>query len=197
MFKTYFKKIAPLSLFSLLLFPQIADAHIVGGNGFTSGLTHPLFGLDHLLAMVAVGIMSTQINKEAVWKVPLAFVTFMVVGGTLAILGMPMPMTEMGIALSVLILGVILAFNKNLSLPLSILCVSLFAVFHGHAHGAEMPLVANPTLYASGFVFGTTILHITGVSVGLLSKKISWGFHVLRFSGASIAILGVLFLLGY
>lgn len=188
------KKLSILLGLSILLLPSTALAHNIGGSGILSGLSHPLFGLDHLLAMVAVGVISTQIGKKAVWKVPATFVAFMIIGGFLAISGLPLPGVEAGIALSVLILGVAIALRKTTPTTLAMLFVGLFAIFHGHAHGSEMPLIANAGLYALGFVSSTALLHISGVLIGHFAKKTQVTQGILRFAGAGVGLMGFLFL---
>jgi len=184
-----------IAIFTFLL-PQAAFAHNIGGSGVLSGVTHPLFGLDHLLAMVAVGVISTQLGGKAVWRVPATFVGFMIVGGLLAILGLQMPAVEIGIALSVLVLGVAIAFSSKIPNMAAFVMVALFAVFHGHAHGEEMPLIANFALYAAGFVASTTALHVSGVLIGHYAKKTQITQYLLRFAGAGVGVMGLIFLVG-
>jgi len=190
-------KITPLLLLALFASPEAAHAHLIGGNGLASGITHPLLGLDHLLAMIAVGIISMQIGGNAIWKVPATFVSFMVVGVLLAIGGLGMPIAETGIALSVLFLGISIAFAKNIPINWAMLCVALFAIFHGHAHGEELPVIASPALYATGFVLSTTLLHITGVLIGHYARKTRLTLGMLRYAGAGISMMGLLFLFGF
>jgi len=180
----------------LLITPSPAEAHLIGGNGFASGATHPLMGLDHLLAMVAVGIISTQVGGRAIWTVPATFVSFMVIGGLLAIMGMSLPFIEAGIAISVLVLGVGIALSKKFPMAIAMGCVALFAIFHGHAHGEEMPLIASPVLYYAGFIISTTLLHISGVLIGLNAKKTQFSSVALRLSGVAMSLAGVFFLIG-
>lgn len=191
-----FKKLLPILAFSLLIAPRGAHAHLIGGSGFASGATHPLFGPDHLLAMVAVGVISTQISGKAIWKVPTAFVLSMIVGGFLAIFGIGMPMVEMGIALSVLLLGILIALDKRIPEGWAMLCVAIFALFHGHAHGTEMPLIAHPALYAGGFVLSTAALHTAGVLVGHYARKTNLTLVTLRYAGVGMAMMGFVFLFG-
>lgn len=181
--------------FFCFLSPSPVSAHMIGGNGFASGITHPLLGFDHLLAMVAVGIISTQIGNKAVWKVPGTFILLMIIGGILALLKIGMPYIETGVALSVLLLGVGVALSKKMPLNLAMACVALFALFHGHAHGEEIPTIAHPFLYALGFILSTTLLHIAGILIGHFSKKTDISLAMLRFSGAAISLAGVYFLL--
>lgn len=186
------KTIHYLSFFILgLLLPNVALAHeAVQGGGFISGLSHPVLGSDHLLAMISVGILSAQMGGRAIWSVPLTFVLVMLFGGVLGILGIPFFSVELGIALSVFVLGIALAAEKKLPTLFAMVFVGLFAIFHGHAHGTEMPTLAQPVLYVSGFVVGTIGIHITGVLIGIFSKKISDGPQLLRYLGAGIAGIG-------
>jgi urease accessory protein len=190
--------ITPLLLIGLftLLLPQAALAHNIGGSGMLSGISHPLTGLDHMLAMVAVGVISTQLGGKAVWQVPATFVSFMVVGGFMAIFGLALPAVEVGIALSVLVLGVAIAFSSKVPHLLAFLMVALFAIFHGHAHGEEMPVIANAGLYAIGFVSSTALLHISGVLIGHFAKKTALTSRLLQFAGAGVGLMGLLFLIG-
>lgn len=183
-----------LFLIIICLRPDIVFAHIdVGSNGFTSGLLHPVLGFDHLLAMVSVGIVSAQIGGRSIWVIPLIFVLAMLAGGLTGIWGIPIPYfsIEQGIAASVFILGlVITADNKISSLVVSVF-VTFFGVFHGHAHGLEMPDGALPALYILGFVCGTASLHILGVVIGFFSKKNKTTEVILRVLGLGIAIVGL------
>ncbi len=182
----------------LLLLPlSVAHAHTgVGSGGFLVGLTHPVLGFDHLLAMVSVGILSTQIGRTAIWSVPATFVAIMVFGGVLGLRGVAIPSVETGIALSVLVLGAALAGGRQIHLAVCALFVGLFAVFHGYAHGDEMPHVADPYLYAAGFVTGTAAIHIVGVAIGLIATRIPRGPALLRYGGAGIAGIGFHLLVG-
>jgi len=174
-----------------------AHAHeVVSAGGFVTGLTHPVLGFDHLLAMISVGILSTQIGGKAIWSVPLTFVMVMIVGGVLGMQSIRVPLVEFGIALSVLALGVALAADRNLPVVVSMIFVGFFAVFHGHAHGTEMPLIASPFLYALGFVIGTAGIHVAGVLVGLIATRLPKGTKILRYSGAGIAGIGFHILVG-
>lgn len=186
-----------ISLFIIIfLFLPFAHAHGVEGGGFINGLIHPVFGPDHLLAMVAVGILSVQIGGKAIWAVPGAFVALMVVGGLMGMKELPFPAIETGIALSVLVLGVAIAFDKKLPVLWSMVFVGFFAIFHGYAHGFEMPVVAQPLLYALGFVIATAGLHIAGVLIGLIARYIRRGESLLRYLGAGIAGIGFSILVG-
>jgi urease accessory protein len=178
--------------FTLLLLPDPANAHTFqSGGGFLSGLTHPVLGFDHFLAMLCVGILSAQIGGRAIWTVPLTFVAVMAAGGGLGMGGIDLPGVEYGIALSVLILGLALAFGKKITPKLAMTGVAFFAVFHGHAHGTEMPELAEPFPYAAGFLFGTAGIHLAGVLVGGVANWIKAGPEILRYVGAGIAGVGV------
>lgn len=179
-------------LLPLLFLPGSAYAHTFKGEtGFLSGVFHPVLGFDHLLAMLSVGIISTQIGGRAIWTVPLTFVAVMGVGGFLGMQNIQLPGVEFGIALSVLILGVAVARGKRIHPLIAHLGVAFFAVFHGHAHGEEMPAMADPFIFAAGFMIGTAAIHLTGVGIGLVSAKIKDGPQALRYVGAGIAGIGV------
>lgn len=190
-----FKLILGLALFALT--PFLAQAHIVPGeaNGFTSGLNHPLHGLDHILAMVAVGLWAAQLGGRSLWLVPATFVGLMTVGGALGMLGVHVPMVEAGILLSVLVLGLLVAAKARLPLILSLSVTGLFAIFHGHAHGTEIPMAASGISYAVGFVLATAALHACGIGMGLLAQK-RMAAPALRFAGAAIVLAGMCMWLG-
>ncbi|MEO0442540.1 MAG: HupE/UreJ family protein [Pseudomonadota bacterium] len=180
-----------LALVLGLLLPNMVLAHeFAQGSGFIAGLSHPVLGFDHLLAMISVGILSAQIGGKAIWTVPSAFVGLMLIGGILGIQGIPLFSVELGIALSVLALGIAIAAEKKLSIMLAMIFVGFFALFHGHAHGTEMPNLATPLLYALGFVLGTGGIHLAGVFIGIFSKRINGAAELLRFIGAGIAGIG-------
>ena len=171
--------------------PNFAYAHTVpGGGGFMSGLSHPVLGFDHLLAMLSVGILSAQIGGSAIWKVPTAFVSVMLVGGILGMNSIYIMSVELGIVVSVFALGLAITLDQKLPLLITMLFVGFFALFHGHAHGTEMPYLAKPLLYACGFVTGTGIIHIAGVMVGMTAKQFKNGTQILRYLGAGIAGIG-------
>ena len=186
------KKIAiPLSIGTF--FPIAANAHDESFSAdvfFWSGLSHPVLGFDHLLAMISVGILSAQMGGSAIWTVPMTFVNVMLIGGMLGIKRIALLSVELGIAFSVLALGVALAAERKLSPILAMIFVGCFAIFHGHAHGTEMSSMAEPVLYACGFVTGTTVIHIAGVLIGVFSTKTSHGVQLLRYAGAGIAGIG-------
>jgi urease accessory protein len=163
-------------------------------SGFDAGLYHPLLGIDHLLAMVAVGLLAARAGGRAIWLVPGAFLACMVVGGIVGMSGAEFWGVETAIAVSVVLLGAALAASRNLPLGLMLAACGLFGFFHGHAHGAEMPAIAQPALYAAGFVLATAALHALGVAIGRFSIKTAARQSKLRFSGAAIAVAGLAFL---
>jgi urease accessory protein len=180
---------------TLLINPAYAHEEVGGGAGFLTGLLHPALGFDHLLAMLSVGILSVQIGGRAIWHVPATFVLIMIVGGFLGIKGVGIPMVEAGIAISVLILGAALAADKLIPEWVAVISVAVFGTFHGHAHGTEMPLIANPWLYGLGFVTGTSIIHLMGVSLGFGFRRWRRGPGLLRAAGVCIAGVGCFFLI--
>lgn len=182
-------------ILSLLTLPTSLFAH-TGHEalGFSSGFTHPVLGLDHLLAMLSVGMLSAQMGGRAIWTIPATFVGFMLVGGILGMIGVPFFSVEIGIAVSVLVLGLAIAADKKIPVLLAMVGVGFFALFHGHAHGEEMPSSAQPFLYALGFILGTTLIHLAGVAIGWTATRIPRATTLLRFGGAFIALLGFFFL---
>jgi urease accessory protein len=184
-----------LLAFLCLLAPVFGHSDSADGGGFSIGFTHPVLGFDHLLAMLSVGILSLQMGGKAIWGVPCAFVLVMLVGGILGILNIPFFSVEIGIALSVIFLGVSISINRQFHPMIAVAFVSFFALFHGHAHGTEMPSIASPYLYALGFVLGTSIIHLAGVFIGVGFSKINQGTTVLRHVGSAICGAGVHILL--
>lgn len=184
---------------TLAIVPGVAYAHD-GTNlalgGFLSGLVHPVLGYDHLLAMLSVGILSAQIGGRAIWTVPATFVSVMAVGGFLGLIDIGLTATEFGIAVSLVILGSVIAAERRLSILVAMVGVGFFAIFHGYAHGSEVPETAEPFLYALGFLIGTALIHITGVVIGDISRHYERGKIILRVGGALIALIGLLFIFG-
>lgn len=180
-----------------MVLTEAAFAHeeAEGGVGFLTGLLHPALGFDHLLAMLSVGILSVQIGGKAIWHVPATFVLIMIFGGFLGMQGVDIPMVEAGIAISVIVLGIALAADKLIPEWVAIISVAVFGTFHGHAHGTEMPLIANPWLYGLGFVTGTALIHLMGVFVGIGFRRLRRGPGLLRTTGIGIAGVGCYFLL--
>lgn len=181
------------------LIPGVAYAHD-GSNvpfgGFLSGLVHPVLGFDHLLAMLSVGILSAQIGGRAIWTVPATFVSVMALGGALGLIDIGLTSTELGIAASLVLLGLIIAAERKLHVLLAMAGVGFFAIFHGYAHGAEMPTTAEPVLYAAGFLTGTALIHIAGLLIGDIAKHYERGKVALRVGGGLIAMIGVMFIFG-
>jgi urease accessory protein len=173
--------------------PAFAHTTPVQAQGFVTGLLHPLSGLDHILAMVAVGIWGTQLRRPAIWILPVAFPLVMSFGGLLGIRGVPLPGVEIGIAASAVVLGIVIALELRPPLWVAALIVSAFAIFHGHAHGTELPKAASPLTYALGFVLATGLLHVSGILIGLVDL-LPVGGKLLRTAGGLIASTG-LFLL--
>ena len=171
------------------------NAHSETGHvgGFVSGFTHPLTGLDHIVAMVAVGLWGAFLGGRAMWTLPVVFPMVMAVGGALGILGVPLPGVETGIALSGIILGLMVTFAARPPLWVAAILVGFCAIFHGHAHGEEMPSSSNAMTFAIGFVISTGLLHLAGIAFGLLVKW-PWGRIAIRAGGGVIAAIGFGFL---
>jgi urease accessory protein len=177
------------------LCPAAAFAHPRGGEvtGFLAGLSHPVSGLDHVLAMIAVGLWGAQLGAPAVWLLPVTFPMVMAFGGTLGLVGVKLPGIEVGIALSAIGLGAAVLFEARPKLWIAAALVGFFAIFHGHAHGTELPAGSNGVLYSIGFVVATGLLHATGIGIGLVHR---WpmGQKALRLAGAVVAFAGLVFL---
>ncbi len=178
-----------------LLWPTRALAHMQGGEavGLLSGLRHPVSGLDHILAMVAVGLWGAQLGPPAIWLLPVTFPMVMAFGGMLGLMGWALPGIEIGIAVSAIILGVMVGWEARLPLWAAAAIVGFFAIFHGHAHAAELPAGADALLYSIGFVVATGCLHAAGIGIGLIHR---WpaGKVTLRAMGVAVALAGVCFL---
>jgi urease accessory protein len=186
-----------LFLFSLLLWPITAFAHTRGGEaiGFVSGFEHPISGADHVLAMVAVGLWGAQLGPPAIWLLPVTFPMVMAFGGMLGLIGVKLPGVEVCIALSAIALGLMVMREAKPNLLAAAFLVGFFAIFHGHAHGTELPAGANGLLYSLGFVIATGLLHATGIALGTIHR---WpkGRFVLRAAGAVVMAGGAVFLWG-
>ena len=178
------------------LLVRSAAAHESGdlAGGFLSGAAHPLWGLDHVAAMVAVGLWGGQLKQPAMWLLPLTFPLVMACGGVLGARGVPLPGVELGIALSAIALGLLVAGQVRPPLGVAAALVGLFAIFHGHAHGTELPEAATPLAYGAGFVLATGGLHAAGICVGLLADH-PRGTWVVRLGGVVVALVGGYFLL--
>jgi urease accessory protein len=180
----------------LLAATASAQAHSEGGEagGLISGFTHPLFGADHIVAMVAVGLWGAFLGAPAVWLLPVIFPTVMAFGGALGVMGVPLPAIETGIALSGIVLGLMVLLATKPPIWVAAVLVGIFAIFHGHAHGTELPTSANPMTYSIGFVISTGLLHLSGIALGLLTR-FPWGIPLVRGCGGVIACVGLGFLL--
>ena len=179
------------------LLPGLAAAHTGAGTaaGFVTGFLHPVFGPDHVVAMVAVGLWGAQLGAPAIWLLPIAFPLMMAIGGMLGVLGVPVPSVEIGIALSGIVLGLMVAFAVRPPLWVALVLVGAFAIFHGHAHGTELPSATDPFAYGIGFVVATGRLHLAGILLGL-AVATPLGERAVRAAGAVIALAGSWFLAG-
>lgn len=184
---------------ALVLLPSVAFAHTGDhATGLAHGFAHPITGLDHILAMVMVGVFAWQLGGRAVWLVPATFVAVMALGGALGMAGVGVPFVEIGIALSVVILGAVVAFGVKAPIAAAMALVGVFAVFHGHAHGMEMPADAAGLTYGIGFMLGTALLHIGGIAIGFVIGRLAErnGPAVTRAAGALVGVAGVGILTG-
>jgi urease accessory protein len=182
-------------LLTFLLYAQAAQAHVHKGEAvsFLSGLKHPISGLDHVVAMVAVGLWGAQLGAPAIWVLPVAFPMVMAFGGMLGLLGVPLPGMEIGIAASAILLGAAVMMELRPPIALAAALVGFFAIFHGYAHGSELPAGQTGLLYSIGFVMATGCLHAVGISIGLVHRW-NWGQRSLRVAGAAIALAGIFFM---
>jgi len=192
---------ALLALAFVVLFPTMAFAHPdpLHAVGFVHGFAHPIGGIDHILAMVAVGVFAFVLGGRALWLVPLSFVGMMVVGFMLGINGVGVPFVELGIALSSVVIGGAAALKAPMPVAGAMALVGVFAIFHGHAHGAEMPESAGGLLYASGFVAATALLHVVGIAAALGVSKLvgKHGPVIARIAGGGFALGGLGVLMGW
>jgi urease accessory protein len=184
-------------LVPIALWPLAAWAHVESGEagGFLSGLSHPVSGLDHVVAMIAVGLWGAQLGMPALWVLPVAFPMLMAVGGMLGLIGTPLPGVEVGIALSAVVLGALVLGRVRLLLAAAVAVVGCFAVFHGHAHGTELQAGQSAMLYSLGFVIATGLLHGVGIAIGL-TQRWNLGRKALRGAGALVMAAGMYFLWG-
>ena len=180
---------------ALVAMPAAALAHEEAGHaaGFLAGLTHPVSGLDHVLAMIAVGLWGAVLGLPAIWVLPVAFPLVMAVGGLMGLLGFPLPGVEVGIAVSAIVLGVMVLAEVRPPLWLAAAIVAFFAVFHGHAHGRELPAGTSALLYSLGFVVATGLLHAVGILLGAAHRWAA-GRHAVRIAGGGVALAGLVFL---
>jgi len=178
----------------LVAIPGAALAHPGhDAGGFAHGLVHPLGGLDHVLTMVAVGLYAALPGGRALWLVPATFVGVMAIGGALGAAGYPLPYVETGIALSVIVLGLAVALRVSLPTLGAMALAGLFAIFHGHTHGAEMPLGVSGVTYAAGFMLATALLHGAGIAIGLVAGRLAehGGWRIAQAAGGAMALAGI------
>ena len=184
-----------MEIIDLLGLAPLIFLHSYGGGGILSGFLHPLLGLDHLLAMLAVGILSAQIGGRALWTVPATFVGVMAIGAFLGIFGVAMPFVEYGITFSVLALGIAIFFGSRIPEWAAMIAVAFFAIFHGNAHGMEIPGVTNTLglliAYILGFLIATAGLHVIGALFGILASRTKRGPFFMRLAGLVFALIGV------
>jgi len=175
---------------ALTLGPTQALAHTGAGPvaGLMAGIGHPLGGLDHLLAMLAVGLSAALIGSRALWLMPLAFMSAMALAGMAALAGWGLPYVELGIGLSVVVIGVMALSGASVPLALGVAVVAAFGIFHGHAHGTEMPASASGLAYGLGFLAATGALHLLGIGLGLGLSRVGPAYA--RAAGALVAVLG-------
>ena len=179
----------------LILLASVSPAFAHTGHGassFLQGLAHPLGGLDHMLAMVAVGLYAAMLGGRAMWLVPAAFLCAMALGGVMGMMGYELPYTEIGIAVSVVVLGLAVALRVSLPTLAAMALAGLFAVFHGHAHGAEMPQTISGYEYAAGFLLAAALLHAAGIALGIVLERARW--RVAQAAGGAMALAGTVLL---
>ena len=192
------KRFAAPAIFLALTSSAFAHTGVGDASGFLHGLSHPLGGLDHVLAMVAVGLYAAMIGGRALWLVPATFVGAMALGAALGAAGISDPFVEIGIAMSVVMLGLAVALRVNLPMITTIALVGLFAIFHGHAHGAEIPQDVSGYAYAAGFMLATALLHCAGIALGLAAGIFAAqsGWRIAQAVGGLTALVGVAILTG-
>jgi urease accessory protein len=186
------RRLVVFLLVGLTATPALAHTGELAG-GFTGGFSHPFFGADHVAAMLAVGLWGAFLGMPAMLVLPVVFPLVMALGGVLGILGVPLPSVEIGIAASAVVLGLMVALAAKPNIFVAAVIVGIFAIFHGHAHGAELPEGADAVAYSLGFVIATGLLHLAGIAFGLLAQ---WpaGRIAVRAAGSLIAIAGLVFL---
>lgn len=175
--------------------PVAASAHVGSGDahGFAPGFLHPLGGIDHVLAMVAVGLAAANLGGRALWLVPLSFVSVMALAGIAGMIGVRLPFAEIGIGMSVVVLGLAVAFQLNVPTLVAMAVVGFFAIFHGHAHGIEMPQGVSGLFYGAGFICATTLLHAIGIGLGLTIGKTGpvLSPRIIQVGGSMMVISGI------
>ena len=182
-----------IGLLSSLMISEPAFAHVSEEGlkgGFISGYIHPLLGWDHVAAMVAVGIWGAFLGSRAIWVLPIVFPFIMVIGGILGMVGVHVPFIVPGIALSSIIIGLAIAFKWRAPLWIASVIVGLFAIYHGYAHGQNLPAASNPIAFALGFVLGSGTLHLIGILFSLI-ERYNWGVKALQLGGIIIALVGL------
>jgi urease accessory protein len=193
MSKAVLRSVLSIAFSAMLV--SVAEAHPGhdGASGFVHGIGHPLSGVDHVFAMVAVGLLACHLGGRALWLVPSCFVSMMALGGALGITGTQLPLVELGIATSVVVLGGLVALQYRMPTIIAMGLAGFFAMFHGYAHGAEMPNDASGLFYAAGFVTATAMLHIVGIGMGFGLTHLSsqYSRHVAQVGGAAIAATGL------
>ncbi|MBK8160185.1 MAG: HupE/UreJ family protein [Rhodospirillaceae bacterium] len=157
--------------------------------GFAAGLAHPFSGLDHLLAMAGIGVWAAQLGGHNRWRVPLAFVGTMLLGAGLALVGFPLPQVGLGIAGSVIAIGLLVGLGTKLPNAAAIALAALVALFHGHAHGTELPTMASAWNYGMGFVLATSLLHMAGLGLGHIAFRTARPV-LLKLAGLATALAG-------
>ncbi|MDH3332070.1 MAG: HupE/UreJ family protein [Desulfobulbaceae bacterium] len=190
--KSYNKNTVALNFWIIvvtILWPLYAWAHVGSGEagGFVTGLQHPISGLDHVIAMLAVGLWGAQLGNPALWLLPVVFPMMMAGGGCLGLLRIPLPGVEVGIAVSAIVLGLMVLAEARLKIYLAMVIVAFFAIFHGHAHGTELPAGQSGLLYSIGFVAATGCLHAVGIAIGLIHR---WQVGRLALRGAGSIVCG-------
>jgi urease accessory protein len=182
-----------LYIAAMLISATAAQAHtgISDTSGLSHGFTHPISGIDHLLAMVAVGLFAAHLGGRALWLVPLSFVSTMIVGGALGVTGVYVPLVEIGIGLSVVVLGIAVAYGFNIPTAAAMALVGFFAIFHGYAHGAEMPATVSGFDYGLGFMLATASLHGVGIGLRWLIHTIMGSQRITQVAGGVMALCGV------
>jgi urease accessory protein len=184
-----------LVVLAFLASAPAAHAHVQQGQaaGFLAGLAHPVSGLDHVTAMIAVGLWGAQLGPPALWLLPVTFPMVMALGGMAGLIGVALPGVEVGIAASAILLGLAVMFELRLPILAAVVLVGVFGVFHGHAHGTELPVGQSALLYSMGFVVATGCLHGVGIAVGVIHGW-PWGQRLLRAAGAGVALGGAIFM---
>lgn len=185
--------LAAAAVAAMLASPAAAHSGTGLPGGFVSGFVHPFSGSDHLLAMVSVGLWGAFLGRPLIVVLPVIFPTVMAFGGALGIAGVPLPSVETGIAVSVLVLGAMIALAVRAPVWLASIIVAVFAVFHGYAHGQELPSAADPVGYSVGFVLATGLLHVVGIGIGLLNDR-PGGIVATRAAGGLVFAAGIYFM---